>query len=93
MALLSVFQTDPAVYAAAPNSKGRSEKEMAVYTLPDPLDIKYERMARESTACVQSYMTAERPLQVPICKNLLHSNRVRAQFYMLTTPGVKRFFL
>lgn len=68
MALLSVFQTDPAVYAAAPNSKGRSEKEMAVYTLPDPLDIKYERMARESTACVQSYMTAERPLQVPICK-------------------------
>ena len=60
MALLSVFQTDPAVYTAAPNSKGRSEKEMAVYTLPDPLDIKYERIDHKFTAYVQSCMAMER---------------------------------
>lgn len=88
---MSIFTKDPVIYTGAPEPKGRSEKEMAVYALLDQLDIKYDRIDHKPVMSAQNCAEIEDLFQAPVCKNLFLCNRSMSQFYMLTMPNEKRF--
>lgn len=85
---------------------GRLEREVRVYDLLDALGIQYDRLdhapAMTMEVCAEIDAAFERTTlsdfqangdthQAIICKNLFLCNRQRTSFYLLMTPGDKKF--
>lgn len=81
---------DPEVYSGAPTEK-RDPNEMAVYAFLDKLDISYLRCDHDYANTMEDCKAVEAVLGVPICKNLLLTNRQQTDFYLLMMPGDKPF--
>lgn len=84
------MRVDPTIYSGPP-AEGRDPKEMAVYAFLDKLGIPYQRCDHEYANTMEDCKAVEGVLGVPICKNLLLTNRQQTQFYLLMMPGDKPF--
>ena len=81
---------NPQVFTGPPDG-GRDSRELAVYALLDQLGIPYRRCDHDAANTMDDCLAVERVLGVPICKNLLLTNRQQTQFYLLLMPGDKPF--
>ena len=81
---------NPEVYTGPP-AESRDPNEMAVYAFLDQLGIAYLRCDHDYANTMEDCKAVEAVLGVPICKNLLLTNRQQTQFYLLLMPGDKPF--
>lgn len=81
---------NPTLFTAPPQEE-RDSREMAVYALLDRLGIPYTRCDHEAANTMEDCLAVEQVLGVPICKNLLLTNRQQTDFYLLLMPGDKPF--
>ena len=81
---------DPTLYTTAPED-GRACGEMAVYAKLDALGIPYTRCDHDAANTMSDCLAVEAVLGVPVCKNLLLTNRKQTDFYLLMMPGDKPF--
>ena len=81
---------NPTLFTAPPQEE-RDSREMAVYALLDQLGIPYTRCDHEAANTMEDCLAVEQVLGVPICKNLLLTNRQQTDFYLLLMPGDKPF--
>lgn len=78
------------IYRGRPtDSKGRLEKELAVYDLLDKLEITYERVDHEALQTIEECKGVDEKLGISICKNLFLCNRQRTAYYLVLLPGSK----
>ena len=80
----------PELYSSAP-AEERHPREMAVYALLDELGIPYTRCDHDHADTREDCLAVEQVLGVPVCKNLLLTNRQQTDFYLLMMPGDKPF--
>ncbi|WP_297214559.1 prolyl-tRNA synthetase associated domain-containing protein [uncultured Flavonifractor sp.] len=81
---------NPELYSAPP-AEARDPREMAVYAFLDGLGIPYLRCDHDGANTMEDCKAVEAVLGVPICKNLLLTNRKQTDFYLLMLPGDKPF--
>ena len=81
---------NPTLFTTPPQEE-RDSREMAVYALLDRLGIPYTRCDHEAANTMEDCLAVEQVLGVPICKNLLLTNRQQTDFYLLLMPGDKPF--
>ena len=81
---------NPEVYSGPP-AEDRDPNEMAVYAFLDQLSIPYLRCDHDYANTMEDCKEVEKVLGVPICKNLLLTNRQQTDFYLLMMPGDKPF--
>ena len=81
---------NPEVYTGPP-ADSRDPNEMAVYAFLDQLGISYLRCDHDYANTMEDCKAVEAVLGVPICKNLLLTNRQQTDFYLLLMPGDKPF--
>ena len=81
---------NPEVYTGPP-ADSRDPNEMAVYAFLDQLGISYLRCDHNYANTMEDCKAVEAVLGVPICKNLLLTNRQQTDFYLLLMPGDKPF--
>ena len=81
---------NPEVYSGPP-ADSRDPDEMAVYAFLDQLGISYLRCDHDYANTMEDCKAVEAVLGVPICKNLLLTNRQQTDFYLLLMPGDKPF--
>ena len=81
---------NPEVYSGPP-ADSRDPNEMAVYAFLDQLGISYLRCDHDYANTMEDCKAVEAVLGVPICKNLLLTNRQQTDFYLLLMPGDKPF--
>lgn len=81
----TVFQGPPAA------SFGRSQKELAVYSLLDRLGVPYLRLDHDPLPTIEACREADRLLNTQVCKNLFLCNAQKTSFYLLMLPGWKKF--
>ncbi|RGI27595.1 prolyl-tRNA synthetase associated domain-containing protein [Ruminococcus sp. OM08-9BH] len=83
---------DKTIYTGRPeNTKGRLEKEIAVYDFLDSLGIEYKRVDHEALMTMEACEEVDHLLEAKICKNLFLCNRQKTDFYLLLMPGEKPF--
>ena len=82
---------NPVVYDGPPDGAGRDPNEMAVYACLDRLGIPYQRCDHDYANTMEDCKAVEAVLGVPVCKNLLLTNRQQTDFYLLMMPGDKPF--
>lgn len=70
---------------------GRLSKEIKTYQRLDALRIFYERVDHEAAETMELCAKIDKVLGASICKNLLLTNRQCTMFYLLLTPGDKKF--
>lgn len=70
---------------------GRLLKEIKTYERLDKLHIPFARVDHEAAETMELCAAIDRVLGAAICKNLLLTNRQCTMFYLLLTPGDKRF--
>jgi len=63
----------------------------SAYALLDELKIPYRKVEHNEAGSMEDLVEAERQLGAVICKNLFLCNRQQTDFYLLLTPGGKRF--
>ena len=73
------------------NIEGRLPREVRTYDLLDSLGIKYQRTDHERADNMEACNAIDAVLNVVICKNLFLCNRQKTKFYLLMTPGDKKF--
>ncbi len=78
-------------YGAPADLNGRLPKEAKTYQRLDALHISYERIDHEAAETMELCRHIDEALGCAICKNLLLTNRQCTMFYLLLTPGDKRF--
>lgn len=81
---------NPELYSGAP-AEERDPNEMAVYAFLDRLGIPYLRCDHDYANTMEDCKAVEAVLGVPVCKNLLLTNRKQTDFYLLMMPGDKPF--
>lgn len=81
---------NPELYSGPP-AEERHPNEMAVYAFLGQLDIPYLRCDHGYANTMEDCKVVEGVLGVPICKNLLLTNRQQTDFYLLMMPGDKPF--
>ena len=69
----------------------RLEKEQAVYSLLEELNIDYLRADHPAAMTMELCQEISQSLSADICKNLFLCNRQQTEFFLLLTPGEKRF--
>ena len=80
------------IYNSRPeNETGRLEKEIRSYDFLDGIGVKYTRVDHEAAETMELCREIDAVLGAAICKNLLLANRQNTMFYLLLTPGDKRF--
>ena len=84
------MHVNPELFTTAP-SEARDPREMAVYALLDGLGIPYTRCDHDYANTMADCLAVEAVLGVPVCKNLLLTNRQQTDFYLLMMPGDKPF--
>ena len=70
---------------------GRLPKEIKTYQRLDKLGVKYARVDHDVAETMELCKEIDGVLGASICKNLLLTNRQCTMFYLLLTPGDKRF--
>ena len=70
---------NPELYSAPP-AEARDPREMAVYAFLDGLGIPYLRCDHDGANTMEDCKAVEAVLGVPICKNLLLTNRKQTDF-------------
>ncbi|MBP3605853.1 MAG: prolyl-tRNA synthetase associated domain-containing protein [Clostridia bacterium] len=70
---------------------GRIEKEIKTYKRLQALHIDFERVDHEAAETMEICRHIDETLGCATCKNLLLTNRQCTMFYLLLTPGDKRF--
>lgn len=63
----------------------------SAYALLDELKIPYRKVEHAEAGSMEDLVEAQRQLGAVICKNLFLCNRQKTVFYLLLTPGGKRF--
>ena len=81
---------NPEVYSGPP-AEERDPNEMAVYAFLGELNIPYLRCDHDYANTMEDCKAVEAVIGVPICKNLLLTNRQQTDFYLLMMPGDKPF--
>ena len=81
---------NPEVYSGPP-AEERDPNEMAVYAFLGELNIPYLRCDHDYANTMEDCKAVEAMIGVPICKNLLLTNRQQTDFYLLMMPGDKPF--
>ena len=66
-------------------------QEAAAFDLLEQLGIEYDRVSSESADTMEKCAAISEVIGVPVCKNLFLCNRQKTVFYLLLTPGGKRF--
>lgn len=69
----------------------RTENEIKVYNLLDSLGVEFEHIDHFPAMTMEICEKIATVLGAPICKNLFLTNRQQTEFYLLLTPGSKRF--
>lgn len=69
----------------------RLDKELRCYELLDSLNLEYYRVDHEAAMTMEVCREIEKSLGAEICKNIFLCNRQQTDFYLLLTPGDKRF--
>ena len=69
----------------------RLEKEQVVYSLLEELNIDYLRADHPAAMTMEICSQISDELSADICKNLFLCNRQQTEFFLLLTPGEKRF--
>ena len=80
----------PELYSGPPTEE-RDPREMAVYAFLDGQNIPYLRCDHDYANTMEDCKAVETVLGVPVCKNLLLTNRKQTDFYLLMLPGDKPF--
>ncbi len=73
------------------DTKGRQQREIAVYDFLDRLGIEYERTDHAPVDTMEACNEIDAVLGTLICKNLFLCNRQKTDFYLLMMPGDKPF--
>ena len=73
------------------NMEGRLPKEVRVYDFLDQLGIDYFRVDHEAAMTMEACVAVDEALGTTMCKNLMLCNRQCTDFYILLTPGEKKF--
>ena len=73
------------------NMDGRLPKEIRVYDFLDTLGIDYSRVDHEAAMTMEACVWVDKALETTMCKNLMLCNRQCTDFYILLTPGDKKF--
>ena len=73
------------------NTEGRLPKEVRVYDFLDNLGIPYDRVDHEAAMTMEACIAVDAALETTMCKNLMLCNRQCTDFYILLTPGDKKF--
>lgn len=73
------------------NMEGRLPKEIRVYDFLESLNIDYHRVDHEATMTMEACIAVDAVLETTMCKNLMLCNRQCTDFYILLTPGDKKF--
>lgn len=84
------MRVNPELFTSAPTEE-RDPREMAVYALLEKLGISYARCDHDYANTMEDCLAVEAVLGVPVCKNLLLTNRQQTDFYLLMMPGDKPF--
>lgn len=71
--------------------EGRLDKEIRVYDFLDKLEVEYQRVDHEEAMTMEACETIDEILGTKMCKNLFLCNRQETDFYLLLTPGSKKF--
>ena len=71
--------------------EGRLPKEIRVYNFLDNLGIEYGRVDHEVAMTMEACVWVDKSLGTTMCKNLMLCNRQCTDFYILLTPGDKKF--
>ena len=83
---------DKTIYTGRPSfEEGRLPKELRAYDFLDSLGVSYQRMDHDPTDTIEVCHEVEALLQILICKNLFLCNAQKTNFYLLLTPGEKKF--
>lgn len=78
-------------HGAPTDLSGRLPKEAKTYQRLDALHISYDRVDHAAAETMELCREIDTVLGASICKNLLLANRQNTMFYLLLTPGDKRF--
>jgi len=70
---------------------GRLSKEVRVYDFLDSLGISYDRVDHEAAMTMEACVAIDAAMETAMCKNLMLCNRQCTDFYILLTPGDKKF--
>ena len=73
------------------NMEGRLPKEVRVYDFLDNLGIAYSRVDHEAAMTMEACIAIDAAMATTMCKNLMLCNRQCTDFYILLTPGDKKF--
>ena len=73
------------------NMEGRLPKEVRVYDFLDNLGIAYSRVDHEAAMTMEACIAIDAAMATTMCKNLMLCNRQCSDFYILLTPGDKKF--
>ena len=73
------------------NMEGRLPKEVRVYDFLDNLGIEYDRVDHEAAMTMEACIAIDEAMATTMCKNLMLCNRQCTDFYILLTPGDKKF--
>jgi len=79
------------VHGRPETTEGRLAKELRVYDLLDSLGIEYDRVDHEAAMTMEACVVIDGILGTTMCKNLMLCNRQCTDFYILLTPGEKKF--
>lgn len=69
----------------------RLDKEIKVYEFLNSLNIEFDRVDHLPAMTMEICEEIDKILKAEICKNLFLCNRQKTEFYLLLTPGKKRF--
>jgi len=78
-------------HGAPTDLSGRLAKEIKTYRRLDVLHLSYDRVDHDAAETMELCREIDSVLGASICKNLLLANRQNTMFYLLLTPGDKRF--
>ena len=79
------------IHGRPENIEERLPKEVRVYDFLDGLGIDYYRVDHEAAMTMEACAWVDKALETTMCKNLMLCNRQCTDFYILLTPGDKKF--
>ena len=79
------------IHGRPTTNEGRLAKEIRVYDFLDNLGIDYSRVDHEAAMTMEACVWVDKALETTMCKNLMLCNRQCTDFYILLTPGEKKF--
>jgi Ala-tRNA(Pro) deacylase len=88
---MNTIRINETLFYDKPTENNRLDKEMAVYSILEELDIPYTRVDHDEVDTIEDCLKIETVLGTEICKNLFLRNGPKTDFYLLLMPGNKKF--